>query len=42
MQNNKLSSRPPAKKPIEEFILAAEHKKREHDYHKLMQVAEIV
>jgi len=34
MQNNKLSSRPPAKKPIEEFILAAEHKKRDHDYHK--------
>jgi hypothetical protein len=34
MQNNKLSARPPVKKPIEEFILAAEHKKSDYDYHK--------
>lgn len=32
MQNNKLTSRPPSKKPIEEFILAAEQRKEDSDY----------
>jgi len=32
MQNNKLTSRPPIKKPIEEFILAAEQKKEDSDF----------
>ena len=30
MQSNKISARPPAKKPIEEFILAAESKGNVH------------
>ena len=34
MQNNKLTSRPPSKKPIEEFILAAEQRKEDFDYNK--------
>ena len=32
MQNNKLTSHPPSKRPIEEFILAAEQRKEDSDY----------
>ena len=32
MNSNKISSYPPTKKPIEEFILGAEQKRRENDY----------
>jgi hypothetical protein len=34
MQTNKLTSHPPSKKPIDEFILAAEQKKKDYDYNK--------
>ena len=34
MQNNKLTSHPPSKKPVEEFILAAEQRKEDSDYNK--------
>jgi len=32
MQNNKLTSHRPSKRPIEEFILAAEQRKEDSDY----------
>lgn len=34
MQNNKLTSHPPSKKPVEEFILAAEQRREDSDYNK--------
>jgi len=34
MQVNKIISRPPSKNPVEEFILAAEQKKKDHEYNK--------
>jgi len=32
MQNNKLTSHPPSKRPIKEFILAAEQRKEDSEY----------
>lgn len=40
MQINKMSSHPPSKKPIEEFILGAEQKKKDNNYSK--QKSEII
>ncbi|MFU7500267.1 MAG: hypothetical protein ACJBCI_00915 [Candidatus Tisiphia sp.] len=34
MQTNKISSHPPSKKPVEEFILGAEQKKYDNEYNK--------
>ena len=41
MQNNKLTSHPPSKKPVEEFILAAEQRREDSDYNNKTKIGEI-